>query len=384
MALTGNQLIRMTRNIGIMAHIDAGKTTTTERVLFYTGKSHRIGEVHDGAAVMDYMPQEQERGITITSAATTCEWADHRINIIDTPGHVDFTVEVERSLRVLDGDVAVFDGVAGVEPQSETVWRQADRYGVPRICFVNKLDRVGATLTRTVEMLKDRLSAHPIVIQIPIGLEGAHEGVIDLVKMEALHFDGDHGEEVRSEPVDDSHAMYDEASEAREAMLEALSEVDEELMEVFLEEGADALSQEAIVAGLRRAAISRAGIPVLCGSALKNKGVQPLLDAVIAYLPSPATPSWLSPSNSSRIPTAGPWFSFAFTPASSSSSSASKTPRATAKSASTSCFRFTPTARLRSPRSVPARSPRPSVSSSPRPGTRSSPATTKSRLSCRA
>jgi elongation factor G len=287
MALTGNQLTRATRNIGIMAHIDAGKTTTTERILFYTGKSHRIGEVHDGAAVMDYMPQEQERGITITSAATTCEWGDHRINIIDTPGHVDFTVEVERSLRVLDGAVAVFDGVAGVEPQSETVWRQADRYGVPRICFVNKLDRVGATLTRTVEMLRDRLGAHPIVMQLPIGFEGEFEGVIDLLRMETIHFDGEHGEVVRRAELVEDHPMFEEATAARENMLEALSEVDDELMGVFLEEGAGAIAHDAIVAGLRRATLSRAGIPVFCGSALKNKGVQVLLDAVISLLPSP-------------------------------------------------------------------------------------------------
>ena len=287
MANTGNNTTRMTRNIGIMAHIDAGKTTTTERILFYTGKSHRIGEVHDGAAVMDYMPQEQERGITITSAATTCFWGEHRINIIDTPGHVDFTVEVERSLRVLDGAVAVFDGVAGVEPQSETVWRQADRYGVPRICFVNKLDRVGAVFQRTLDMLVERLGAHPVPVQMPIGTEGDFSGVVDLVAMEALHFDGDHGDIVGREPVAEGHALFEDAVLAREGMLEALSEVDDDIMGVFLEEGGDALDPEAIRAALRRVTLSRKGVIVLCGSALKNKGVQPLLDAVVAYLPSP-------------------------------------------------------------------------------------------------
>ncbi len=287
MAKPGNQTTRLTRNIGIMAHIDAGKTTTTERVLFYTGKSHRIGEVHDGATQMDYMPQEQERGITITSAATTCFWGEHRINIIDTPGHVDFTVEVERSLRVLDGAVAVFDGVAGVEPQSETVWRQADRYGVPRICFVNKLDRTGAVLSRTVEMLVSRLQAHPIVVQMPIGSESAFEGVVDLITMQALRFSGEHGEKVEREEVGEGHALYEDAALAREQMLESLSEVDDDVMAVFLEEGADALDQESIVAALRRVTVSRKGVVVLCGSALKNKGVQPVLDAVVAYLPSP-------------------------------------------------------------------------------------------------
>ena len=213
--------IERTRDIGIMAHIDAGKTTTTERILFYTGITHRIGEVHDGAAVMDYMVDEQERGITITAAATTCQWGEYRINIIDTPGHVDFTVEVERSLRVLDGAVAVFDAVSGVEPQSETVWRQADRYGVPRIAFVNKLDRVGATLELTVQMLRDRLGAHPLVAQIPIGLEGEFEGVIDLLRMEAVRFSGEHGETV--ERSSDLGALADDAAAARSALIEALA-----------------------------------------------------------------------------------------------------------------------------------------------------------------
>jgi elongation factor G len=279
--------ITMTRDIGIMAHIDAGKTTTTERILFYTGKSHRIGEVHHGAAVMDYMEQEQQRGITITSAATTCYWREHRINLIDTPGHVDFTVEVERSLRVLDGAVAVFDGVAGVEPQSETVWRQADRYRVPRLCFVNKLDRVGATLDRTVSMLAERLAAHPLVAQIPIGLEAAFEGVIDLLTMETIRWSGEHGENVSRQPLADSDPLFDDAKHAREALIEALAEIDDDIMGVFLEDGAAALDLGTLRAGLRRVTIANRGVVVLCGSALKNKGVQPLLDAVIAYLPSP-------------------------------------------------------------------------------------------------
>ncbi len=279
--------IAMTRDIGIMAHIDAGKTTTTERVLFYTGKSHRIGEVHDGAAIMDYMEQEQERGITITSAATTCYWREHRINLIDTPGHVDFTVEVERSLRVLDGAVAVFDAVAGVEPQSETVWRQADRYRVPRICFVNKLDRVGATLGRTVDMLRDRLGAHPLVAQIPVGAESSFDGVVDLLTMEAIQWSGEHGEQVERELVDAAHPLHAEAQAAREALIEALADVDDDVMAVFLEEGAAALDLDHLRAGLRRATLANKGVVVFCGSALKNKGVQPLLDAVIDYLPSP-------------------------------------------------------------------------------------------------
>jgi len=275
------------RDIGIMAHIDAGKTTTTERILYYTGVSHRIGEVHDGAAVMDYMPQEQERGITITSAATRCEWNDHRINLIDTPGHVDFTLEVERSLRVLDGAIAVFDAVGGVEPQSETVWRQADRYEVPRIAFVNKLDRVGATLELTVEMLKDRLGAHTIVSQIPIGLESEFEGVIDLVRMETNRWEGDFGESVIVAPLEESDSLYDDAALAREAMIEALADVDELTMEQFLESGSENFTTESLVAGLRRVTIQSKAVVVLCGSALKNKGVQPLLDAVVNYLPSP-------------------------------------------------------------------------------------------------
>ena len=287
--MSGLEQIANTRDIGIMAHIDAGKTTTTERILFYTGITHKIGEVHDGAATMDYMEQEQERGITITAAATTCFWGEHRINIIDTPGHVDFTVEVERSLRVLDGAVAVFDAVSGVEPQSETVWRQADRYHVPRIAFVNKLDRTGATLSLTVEMLEHRLGAHPLVAQIPVGLEGDFSGVVDLLEMQILRFTGEHGENVGKTALtpDVDKALYEEASAARVALIEALGEVDEPVMEMYLGEAGTDISAKVLREGLRRATLANLGVVVLCGSALKNKGVQPLLDAIVAYLPSP-------------------------------------------------------------------------------------------------
>ncbi len=273
------------RNIGIMAHIDAGKTTTTERILFYTGITYKIGEVHDGAATMDWMEQEQERGITITSAATTCTWKDHTINIIDTPGHVDFTVEVERSLRVLDGAVAVFDGVAGVEPQSETVWRQADRYGVPRICFVNKLDRTGAEFMRCVDMIVDRLAAVPLVLQLPIGAEADFIGVVDLVGMRALTWRGETtmGEDYTVEEIPATHTEI--AAEWRDKLIETLAEADDEIMEMYLE--GDEPTQEQIVAGIRRATIASKLTPVLTGTAFKNKGVQPLLDAINAYLPSP-------------------------------------------------------------------------------------------------
>jgi elongation factor G len=273
------------RNIGIMAHIDAGKTTTTERILFYTGISYKIGEVHEGAATMDWMEQEQERGITITSAATTCMWKDHLINIIDTPGHVDFTVEVERSLRVLDGAVAVFDGVAGVEPQSETVWRQADRYSVPRICFVNKLDRTGASFDKCVGMIKDRLNAVALVLQLPIGLESDFIGVVDLIAMKALVWRGEtkKGEDYAIEEIPAD--MLEKSKAARLEMLETLAENDDALMEKFLE-GVE-LSEEEIIAGIRRATIAAKLSPVLTGSAFKNKGVQPMLDAVTRYLPSP-------------------------------------------------------------------------------------------------
>jgi elongation factor G len=273
------------RNIGIMAHIDAGKTTTTERILFYTGITYKIGEVHEGAATMDWMEQEQERGITITSAATTCIWKDHTINIIDTPGHVDFTVEVERSLRVLDGAVAVFDGVAGVEPQSETVWRQADRYGVPRICFVNKLDRTGAEFMRCVDMIKDRLAAVPLVMQLPIGAESDFIGVVDLVEMRALTWRGETtiGEDYTVEEIPASHT--EAAAEWRDKLIETLAEADDDIMELYLE--GDQPTQEQLKAAIRRATLASKLTPVLTGTAFKNKGVQPLLDAVNDYLPSP-------------------------------------------------------------------------------------------------
>ena len=271
------------RNIGIIAHIDAGKTTVTERILFYTKKIYKIGEVHEGAATMDWMPQEQERGITITAAATTCFLADHRINIIDTPGHVDFTVEVERSLRVLDGAVTVFDGVAGVEPQSETVWRQADKYRVPRICFVNKMDRLGVDFQRCIDMIVERLGANPVAIQLPMGAEGRFKGVIDLVAMKALFWEGDQPAEaeVRDIPEDQLAA----ARTAREAMVEKIVETDDGLLHRYLEE--HDIRLDALRAALRAATIAGKVVPVLCGAALRNKAVQPLLDAVVAYLPSP-------------------------------------------------------------------------------------------------
>jgi len=272
------------RNIGIMAHIDAGKTTTTERVLYYTGRSHKIGEVHDGNATMDWMEQEQERGITITSAATTCSWLDHRINIIDTPGHVDFTIEVERSLRVLDGAVAVFDSVAGVEPQSETVWRQADKYNVPRICFVNKMDRMGADFFRCVEMFVDRLGANPLVMQLPIGAEADFVGLIDLVKMKAIVWK-DENLGADFEEVDIPDDLADMAAEYREKMVETAVEQDDDAMEAYLE-GTEP-SEETLRACVRKGAIAADFVPVFLGSAFKNKGVQPLLDAVVNYLPSP-------------------------------------------------------------------------------------------------
>ncbi|MEW5990874.1 MAG: elongation factor G [Chloroflexota bacterium] len=272
-----------TRNIGIIAHIDAGKTTVTERILFYTKKIYKLGEVHEGAATMDWMPQEQERGITITAAATTCYWNDHRINIIDTPGHVDFTVEVERSLRVLDGAVVVFDGVAGVEPQSETVWRQADRYSVPRICFINKLDRTGADFWRCVDMIVDRLGARPVPVQIPIGSEDTFEGVIDLVAMKAILYRDDLGSQI--DVVDIPEALRPEAAKHREAMIEAVAEADDALTHKYLE--GEELTTDEIRHGLRLGTLQSKFVPVLTGSALKNKGIQPMLDAVVDYLPSP-------------------------------------------------------------------------------------------------
>lgn len=272
------------RNIGIMAHIDAGKTTTTERILYYTGRTHKIGEVHEGAAEMDWMDQERERGITITSAATTCAWNDYRVNIIDTPGHVDFTVEVERSLRVLDGAVAVYDGVAGVEPQTETVWRQADTYGVPRICFVNKMDRMGANFYNAVDMMKDRLGANAVPIQLPIGSESAFSGLVDLVKMQSVTWNGEAlGATFEYGEIPDD--LKEKAAEYRAALLDAVAENNEDLLEKFLETGD--LTEEELKTGLRNATINLDIFPVLCGTAFKNKGVQTLLDAVVDYLPSP-------------------------------------------------------------------------------------------------
>lgn len=276
--------LERTRNIGIMAHIDAGKTTTTERILFYTGVSHKIGEVHEGAATMDWMEQERERGITITAAATTCFWHDHRINIIDTPGHVDFTIEVERSLRVLDGAVAVFDSVQGVEPQSETVWRQADKYRVPRIAFMNKMDRVGADFYASVQSVIDRLGANPVPIQIPIGREAEFRGTIDLVKMKAFYYDDETlgaKYDVREIPAN----QLEQAQQYREKMLEAVAEHDEQVLEKYL--NGQPLTEEEIVRAIRAGAVTMKAVPVICGSAFKNKGVQQLLDAVVAYLPSP-------------------------------------------------------------------------------------------------
>jgi elongation factor G len=281
---TADATLARTRNIGIMAHIDAGKTTTTERILYYTGINYKIGEVHEGAATMDWMPQEQERGITITSAATKTSWRDHIINIIDTPGHVDFTVEVERSLRVLDGAVAVYDAVAGVEPQTEQVWRQADKYGVPRICFVNKMDRTGANFFRTVDMIRERLNATPLVVQLPWGVEADFVGVIDLVQMKGLRWTSE-DKGASYETVEIPAELADEAATWRATLLETLAENDEQVLEAYL--GGEELSVDDLKAGIRRATIARALTPVLCGTAFKNKGVQPMLDAVVDYLPSP-------------------------------------------------------------------------------------------------
>jgi elongation factor G len=272
-----------TRNIGIIAHIDAGKTTVTERVLFYTKKIYKLGEVHEGAATMDWMPQEQERGITITAAATTCFWNDHRINILDTPGHVDFTIEVERSLRVLDGAVVVFDGVAGVEPQSETVWRQADRYRVPRICFINKLDRTGANFWRDVDMIQERLGVKPVPIQVPIGIEDTFRGVVDLVRMKALTWRDDLGSTFDETDVPED--LLDEATRHREHLLEAVADVDDDLAHKYLE--GHEITEAEIKHGIRLATLQYKWVPILAGSALKNKGIQPMLDAVVDYLPSP-------------------------------------------------------------------------------------------------
>jgi elongation factor G len=275
--------LEKTRNIGIMAHIDAGKTTTTERILYYTGRTHKIGEVHEGAATMDWMEQEQERGITITSAATTAEWNGHRINIIDTPGHVDFTVEVERNLRVLDGAIALFDSVAGVEPQSETVWRQADKYHVARIAYINKMDRIGADFEMSVQTMIDRLGAHPVPIQLPIGAEGDFKGIVDLINMKAIVYKDELGKDVLTEDIPAD--MVDAAEAAREHLLEEVSHYDDELVELIVEE--QEIPKERLVAAIRKATLEIKMTPVLCGSSFKNKGVQPLLDAVIDFLPSP-------------------------------------------------------------------------------------------------
>ena len=283
---TRDHPLAMTRNIGIMAHIDAGKTTTTERILYYTGRSYKVGEVHEGAAVMDWMPQEQERGITITSAATTCHWDEHQINIIDTPGHVDFTVEVERSLRILDGAVAVFDAVSGVEPQSETVWRQADRYGVPRVSFINKMDRIGADFYASFESIRERLGANPVALQLPVGSESDFVGVVDLIDMSARIWEGsgdDYGKTFNDVEIPED--LADLAAGYRNALIEAISETDEELLEKYIAE--EELTREEIITGVRKATIDGQITPVFCGSAFKNKGVQLLLDGVVRYLPSP-------------------------------------------------------------------------------------------------
>ena len=326
--------LERTRNIGIIAHIDAGKTTVSERILFYTKKIYKIGEVHEGAATMDWMEQEQERGITITAAATTCFWKDHRINLIDTPGHVDFTVEVERSLRVLDGAVVVFDGVAGVEPQSETVWRQADKYEVPRFCFVNKLDRTGADFWHVVDMIKDRLGANAVPLQLPIGMEDTFRGVIDLINMKAITYGGDLGDEIEVGEI--PAELVAEATTWREKLVEALADLDDGIAHSYLE--GEEIAGERMMPVLREATLAYRIVPVLCGSALKNKGVQPMLDAVLDFLPSPldvppvhgkdravgrtpsATPirtsrSPRSPSRSPRTRTLGSWPSSGSTPA---------------------------------------------------------------------
>ena len=275
--------LERTRNIGIMAHIDAGKTTTTERILFYTGKTHKIGETHEGTAVMDYMEQEQERGITITSAATTCFWKNTRINIIDTPGHVDFTAEVERSLRVLDGSVTVFCAKGGVEPQSETVWRQADKYGVPRMAYVNKMDIMGANFYRVIDMMKERLKTNPVPIQLPVGAEEKFKGIIDLMTMEADIYYDDLGQDMRVEPIPAD--MTEKAQQYRDAMVEAIAETDETLFEKYC--NGEELTVEELKAALRQATTDNRIVPVVCGTSYKNKGVQKLLDAIVDYMPSP-------------------------------------------------------------------------------------------------
>ena len=276
--------IKNIRNIGIIAHIDAGKTTVTERMLYYTGRSHKIGEVHDGEAIMDWMPDEQERGITITSAVTTCHWKGNDVQIIDTPGHVDFTIEVERSLRVLDGAIGVFCAVGGVEPQSETVWRQADKYLVPKMAFINKLDRVGADFFGSIEMMKKRLDANPLILQLPVGLEDDFSGVIDLINMKQIIWEDEAlGETFTKEDI--SQNMLGIATEYHEKLIESIAEVDDDIMEDYLSE--TSITPERLVAAIRKATIDLKIVPVLCGSALRNKGIQPLLDAIVEFLPSP-------------------------------------------------------------------------------------------------
>ena len=373
------------RNIGISAHIDAGKTTTTERILFYTGVSHKMGEVHDGATVMDYMEQERERGITITSAATTCFWKgmennfpEHRVNIIDTPGHVDFTIEVERSMRVLDGACMVYDSVGGVQPQSETVWRQANKYGVPRLAFVNKMDRVGANFFRVYDQMKTRLKGNPVVIQVPIGAEDTFAGIVDLVRMKAIYWD-ESSQGMKFEIKDIPAEVKALADEWHEKMVEAAAEANEDYMHKYLE--GHKLSLEEIKQGLRARTIKGEIVPMLCGSAFKNKGVQAMLDAVIDYLPSPidippvrgikengqpderkparrASRSARSRSRSSPTPTSGSSRSFASTPACSTPATRSSRRSADARSASAACCRCTPTSARRSRKSAPATSPR--------------------------
>ena len=271
------------RNIGFIAHIDAGKTTVSERVLYYAGRIHKVGEVHEGTATMDWMAQERERGITITSASTTCSWNDHTINVIDTPGHVDFTAEVERSLRILDGGVVIFDAVAGVEPQSETVWRQADKYNVPRLCFVNKMDRVGAGFTKTIESIKERLGGNPVPIQLPIGAEDQFTGYIDLVTAQAFEYKDELGNSI--EPCETPDDLKENVDQNRNLLIEQVAEFDDVLLEKYIE--GDSISELEIMSALRKATIDAKIVPVLCGSALKNKGVQPLLNAIVEYLPSP-------------------------------------------------------------------------------------------------
>ena len=377
-----------TRNIGIIAHIDAGKTTVTERILFYTKKIYKVGEVHDGAATMDWMPQEQERGITITAAATTCFWADHRINIIDTPGHVDFTVEVERSLRVLDGAVVVFDGVAGVEPQSETVWRQADKYGVPRICFINKLDRTGADFWRGVDSIRERLGANAVPIQIPIGREDQFQGVIDLVEMKAIYYRDDLRQQDRRRRHPGRPPRR--GREASRPAVEAVAEMDDELTHKYLE--GEELTVAEIKRGLRLGTLTTKIIPVLTGSALKNKGVQKMLDAVVDYLPSPLdvppmigidprTGAEVRPHADDNEPFSALAFKIAADPfvgklaffrvysGTLKAGSYVLNPRRTRRSGSAGSSRCTPTTARRSTRSTRATSPRPSASRTRSPAT---------------